>query len=250
MLSQTITASSPTSSYPMKRQLGDIDQSLPRSVLQQEDLQDSIQRINNALATVDELLIKKQRIDLALNAEPQVQQKILRVYVRHEFYPATDTEKPYFLVNVEGLLLDDTYNKTFNFMHFFERATLQTQTEKKYNQGSLLYDWVEEDFPLGSRAHSLQVKVYTDKSTQCRLSLHRSTAVIARYNISDQLRGIIPYLRFDPTEEEVLLAVWQYIELNGLFVAEKDKRHFKLTEVGTPLSRCIYVTFVFSKLTL
>eukprot|EP01032_Pedospumella_encystans_P015702 gene15702-17945_t len=213
----------------MKRQLEDIDRSLPRFVLESDGLQDSIQRINAVVANVDSLLLKKQRIDLALNAEPPVKQKVLRVYVRHEFYAATESEKSFFLVNIEGMLLDEKASD-FNLMSFFERISIQTQTEKKNNQGALVYDWSEADFPLGGNAHSVQAKVYADKSTLCRVSLHRSTAVQTRYNISDQLRAFVPYLRFDPTEEEVLLAVWQYIELNGLIGSEKDKRYFKLTE--------------------
>jgi len=183
-------------------------------------------------SNVDALLLKKQRIDLALNTEPQIKQKVLRLYVRHEFYAATDAEKSYFLVTVEGMLLDNVYDKTFNLTHFFERISLQSQTDKKSSQGSLIYDWKEEDFPMGGNAHSVQAKVYTDKPSLIKVSLHRSTAVSMRYNISDQLRGVVPYLRFDPSEEEVLLAVWQYIETSGLFVAEKDKRYFRLTEVG------------------
>lgn len=227
----------------MKRQLDDIDRSLPRFVVEQEELQNSIQRINTVFSDVDALLLKKQRVDLALNAEPQIKQKVLRVYVRHEFYAATDAEKSYFLVTVEGMLLDKVYDKTFNLTHFFERISLQTQTEKKYSQGSLTYDWKEEDFPMGSNAHCIQAKVYTDKPSLVKLALHRSTTVTTRYNISDQLRGIIPYLRFDPSEEEVLLAVWQYIELSGLFVAEKDKRYFRLTEVSNTITLCVFFVF-------
>lgn len=230
----------------MKRQLDDIDRSLPRFVVEEEGLQDSIHRINTVFSNVDALLLKKQRVDLALNTEPQIKQKVLRLYVRHEFYAATEAEKSYFLVTVEGMLLDNVYDKTFNLTHFFERISLQSQTEKKYNQGSLMYDWKEEDFPLGGNAHSVQAKVYSDKPALIKLSLHRSTAVTMRYNISDQLRGIIPYLRFDPSEEEVLLAVWQYIELNGLFVAEKDKRYFKLTEVSRrAINAVIYICLAY-----
>ena len=234
----------------MKRQLEDIDRSLPRFVLESDNLQDSIRRINAVVANVDSLLLKKQRIDLAINAEPPVKQKVLRVYVRHEFYAATESEKSFFLVNIEGMLLDENASD-FNLMSFFERISIQTQTEKKNNQGALVYDWSEADFPLGANAHSVQAKVYADKSTLCRVSLQRSTAVQTRYNISDQLRAFVPYLRFDPTEEEVLLAVWQYIELNGLIGSEKDKRYFKLTEVLTPLfflSQCFTTNLPFSPL--
>lgn len=236
----------------MKRQLIDIDSLLPTGVLQaQEGATDIVNKVNESFAKIESLLLKKKRIDLAMNSEPQIKQKVLRVYVRHEFVGASSTEKSHFLIHIEGLLLDNSIATETHLGSFFERVSVQTQSERKSNQNSQVVEWKEEDCPLGSTADSFRAKVYTEKSCMCKVFLHRSTEVTARYNISDQLRAVLPYLRFDPTEEEILVAMWQYIDINSLFAPDKDKRYFKLNEVSafyTPRTLCVIETVASTKL--
>ena len=220
----------------MKRELQDIDCVLPESAFASSaEGKDSLDHINKLTAYIDNLILKRKRIDLALNAEPQVIQKILRMYLRHEYYAASGSDKAHFLMFVEGALLDSTESLAVsNLGKYFDRISVQT--EKKYNQSLQTFEWKEEDFPLGIHAECFRVKIYSDKPCLCKVALQRATDGCVRYNISDQLRRVIPYVRIDPTEEEILLAVWQYVETNYLFVQEKDKRFVRLDEVS-------YVTF-------
>lgn len=217
----------------MKRQLSDIDNLLPARVLQtHEGAAGILSHVNESFAKIETLLLKKKRVDLAVNSEPQVKQKVLRVYIRHEYIAAPANDRAHFIIHIEGLLLDHSITTTTHLGAFFERVSVQTQSERKNNQNSQILEWKEEDYALGSSADSFRAKIYSEKPCLCKILLHRSNEVITRYNISDQLRTVIPYLRFDPTEEEVLVAMWQYIDVNGLFAPDKDKRYFKLNDVS------------------
>ena len=222
----------------MKRQLHDIDAILPSSILSVAPrLADALQNINEISGNIDSLLRKKKRIDLALSTEPQLKQKILRLFLRHEYYPATQLVKGHFLVHIEGILLNGNdqhqqQTEAANLGQFFERISLQV-AEKKYNQGPQLLEWREEDCPQGATADNFRFKVFSDKPVLTKILLQRTSEAVARYNISDQLRRVLPNMRMDPTEEEVLLAVWKYIEVNALFVQERDKRFFRLDEVSS-----------------
>lgn len=226
----------------MKRQLDDIDSLVPVEVLHERDgAIETLSKVNESFAQIESLLLKKKRIDLAMNSEPQIKQKVLRIYIRHAFVAASASDKSHFLVHIEGLLLDNTIAKDSHLGSFFERVSVQTQSERKSSPNMQFLEWKDEDYALGSTADSFRAKVYADKSCTCKILLHRSTDVIARYNISDQLRAVLPYLRFDPTEEEVLVAMWQYLEVNGLFAPDKDKRYFKLNEVNIAFRNTNYI---------
>lgn len=212
----------------MKRQLAEVDAILSTIDVPALDKQ-ALQQIDSLYQSAEDLLVKKKRIDVALNAEPQILQRILRLFIRHEYYGSPEDDRPHFLVFVEGLVLDGTKSGAFPLSTFFERVSIQTQTEKKSSAGSQVLEWKEED--LAVDAHCFRAKVYSDKATSVRISLFRSNDVCPRYNISDQLRYLLPYLRVDPSEEEVLLAMWQYFEVNGLIGADRDRRYVKLTEV-------------------
>lgn len=218
----------------MKRQLQEIDSYLPKDALcSVENGRETLVQVNDLFCKIDDMILKRKRVDLALNAEPATKQKILRVFIRHEFIAAPDGDRPHFLLYVEGLLLDGAQNGAAPLASFFERISIQTQVEKKNAQGSQVFEWKEDDYPLGSTAHCFRAKVYADKSCAVKILLHRSSEICARYNISDQLRYFLPFLRIDASEEEVLLAMWQYLEMDGLIGADKDRRYVRLTEVGS-----------------
>lgn len=187
-------------------------------------------KVNILYEQAEDILLKKKRVDVAINAEPQIVQRILRVFIRHEFHGSPDNDKPHYLLHVEGLLLDGSSSGGFPLSAFFERITIQSQNEKKNTSSAQSLDWKEEDL-RGITAHCFRAKVYADKASTVKIGLYRANDVCARYNISDQLRFLLPYLRVDPTEDEVLLAMWQYFEANGLIGMDRDRRYVKLTEV-------------------
>jgi hypothetical protein len=215
----------------MKRQLIEVDGILSELDVPLLSGAGAVQQVNALYESCEELLLKKKRVDVAINAEPQIVQRTLRLYFRHEYYSAPENDRPYFCLYVEGLVLDGTKSGALPLSTFFERVTIQTQTEKKSNVGAQSLDWKEDDL-VGSGAHCFRAKVYADKATPIKINLYRSNDVCARYNISDQLRFLLPYIRMDPSEEEVLLAMWQYFEAYNLIGADKDRRYVKLTEVG------------------
>ena len=221
----------------MKRQLIETDTFVPERALDLYDgARDTLEKVNSLFCKVDDLILKKKRIDLAINSEPQIKQKVLRIFLRHEFYANPDDSKSYFLLNIEGLLLDGTKTGEVPLGSFFERISIQTQLDRK-NQGLSTIEWKEEDCSIGVNAHTFSTKIYADKSTAIRVIFYRTNEVCARYNISDQLRSFLPYLRVDPTEEEVLLAMWQYLETNAMIGNEKDKRFIRLSEV----QQCLFM---------
>jgi hypothetical protein len=220
--------------FEMKRQLQEIDSYLPRDALVSiENGKETLAQVNELFCNIDDMILKRKRVDLALNAEPATKQKILRIFIRHEFIAAPEGgDRPHFLLFIEGLLLDGSQNGAAPLASFFERISIQTQVEKKNAQGSQIFEWKEEDYPLGSTADCFRAKIYVDKSCAVKIFLHRSSEICARYNISDQLRYFMPFLRIDASEEEVLLAMWQYLETDGLIGADKDRRYVRLTEVS------------------
>ena len=214
----------------MKRQLVEYDSFLPEAAFAQGQRKE-LDKINDLVGNIDQLLLKRKRIDVAVNAEPQLKQLTLRLFIRHEFIADPQNDKPHFLLSLEGLLLDGQHQGEVPLGSFFERVSIQIHSEKR-SQGQQSLEWKEEDYPLGCNAHCFRSKIYTDKQSAIKILLHRSNEVCARYNISDQLRAFLPYLRVDPTENEVLVAMWQYLDVNGLMGADRDKRYVRLTEVS------------------
>ena len=77
---------------------------------------------------------------------------------------------------------------------------------------------------LGAKAHCFRVKIYGDKMCSCKIQLYRTHSTKRRYSLSAELMAVVPYLRPDPTEEEVVLAVFEYITSNGLYnIGGRDK---------------------------
>lgn len=223
----------------MKRTICSIDDYLPNSF----QAKDTLNSINQLTVNIDNLIRKKKRINVLLNSihssstaalPSHVGQKIMRIFIRHEFYSMTScvNEKPYFLLYIDGLILHSSSSLTagnnYCIGNYFDRISVQT--DKKYNLDSQCYEWKYEHYPIGSTANGYRIKIKCPKSNSpggevilpCKISLSRSTNVTPRYNISDQLRMLLlPNIRIDPTEKEVLLAVWQYILTRNLTTADR-----------------------------
>ena len=83
--------------------------------------------------------------------------------------------------------------------------------------------------PEGSIADCFRVKIYGDKQIPIKIFLHRAVNVRPRYEISAQLRSILPFIQVDPTQEDVLAAIWQYLLVQGLI---GEGRFISLTPVS------------------
>jgi hypothetical protein len=212
----------------MKRQFYEADAIIPARVFSERPgLKSTLDEMQQVVSEADALRLKKTRLGVALNTDPIIKEKILRVFIRHSFYAATASEKAYFMVRIEGALLDSNAGKPWSLGQFFDRVSIQL--DKKYQSQNC--EWKEDEYPAGVQAQSFATKIFIDKPCAIKVSLQRSFEHRIRYNISDQLRRVLPNIQLDATEDEILLAMWQYIEVRGLFSTDKDKRSFRLDEV-------------------
>ena len=233
-----------------------VDKYLPESVRNDASIISSLQSIDELVERIDMVTRRKRRVGVMLHnlhgsaptvpagLQSHVQQKLVRVFIRHEFVasganrhldpsnsPAAAT-RPHFLVYIDCVVLDPNVegeSKHPTLGALFDKISLQI--DKKFGQGeSQLLECRREDFPSGTATHCYRLKVncYRPNETllPCKILIHRSSSVCKRYSISDQLRRVIlPNIRADPTEREVLLAIWQYVTSNNLLSV--DKRYIR-----------------------
>jgi chromatin remodeling complex protein RSC6 len=169
--------------------------------------------------------------------ERSIRQVILRFYIHHKFYPALDEGgSSFFLLNIEGHLLDGKLRKigkAVKFSNFFDK--IEVHVEKKAT-ASLVYTWKRDK--SGVEVDGIKIKVFAEKLTLCKIGLFRRNLLTLRNRfvrfryceISPKLRQLLPNLRTDPSEDEVLLAVWQYITDRDLF-GDKDHKIIRCDEL-------------------
>ena len=155
-----------------------------------------------------------RRTTLEANCEPQTKAKMLRVFIRHSFVPSTPEERSFFLVTVEGRLLDGMPIEDAPFGRFFD--AIRVVPDRKYNVDNMLFEWTTEKFPAGVRAQCIRFKLYCDRTLPVTIQLTRSDYAVRRYELSSGLRQLFPKLALDPTEEDVLAALWEYIQMYDL----------------------------------
>jgi hypothetical protein len=208
----------------MKRSFRDIDLSLPAEALESRpEVKSFLDRIHGIEEQVEALLTKKKRIGLAMNAEPAVRQKILRLFVYSRFFKATAEERGYFMVHLDGVVLDaDKSCQRANMAQFFDNV--KAQVDKKFHNGSVYAEWDRDACPQGAACDGFAIKVYHDKSSTCKLFLERNADVRDRFELSAQLRSLIPITSIACTENEVLLSVWQCLSARPHLFDEKDKK--------------------------
>ena len=70
----------------------------------------------------------------------------------------------------------------------------------------------------GHKADCFRFKIYTDKPQAIKIFLHRAehSSSKKRVELADQLRALLPHMAIDPTEDEVMLAMWEYIDAHRL----------------------------------
>ncbi len=216
----------------MKRSFRDIDLSLPTRVLEtRPDVKQLLDRINTIETRVDDMIIKKKRMGLAFSSEPCVNQKILRVFVYNKFVKATKDDRAHFMVHIDGMLLDtDRSSARLNMAMFFDKVV--AQVDKKFNQGMVLAEWDRNKFPQGTTTDGFAIKIYHDKIATCKIFLHRNSDVRERFELSAQLRSLIPVTSIACTEEEAVLNVWQCLSSrSSLLFDPRDKKIVRCDEV-------------------
>lgn len=239
-----------------------VDECLPESVRNDASIKRSLQSIDDLIERIDMVTRRKRRVGVMLHnlhgssssspivpagLQSHVQQKLVRIFIRHEFVAssvsrnldpssspaaAAAATRPHFLVYIDCVVLDPNFegqNKHSDLGALFDKISLQI--DKKFSQGeSQLLECRKEDFPPGTATHCYRLKVNchrpSDTLLPCKILIHRSSSVCKRYNISDQLRRVVlPNIRADPTEREVLLALWQYVTTHSLLSV--DKRYIR-----------------------
>ena len=172
----------------MKRNFEEYDRHIPFEFLNKNNNYKNqlkkIQQLENEL-----LLLwcnyKRKSLILNNNTNKIIQNKILRIYLRHQFYPITsnnittsiasiastvstasipsnqviNNDKSYYLFTIEGRLLDLYIGEVFNFGLFFD--TIKIQIDKKYGTDYQIYEWKKEQFLSGKKANCFQFKIYT-----------------------------------------------------------------------------------------
>lgn len=195
----------------LKRSFKDIDLSLPPQELEANpEVKYLLSRINDIEEKIDELIIKKKRVALAMNTEPMIRTKIMRVFVYSRFFKASHDDPAHFIVHVDGVLLDA--DKSYYQPHmasFFDKVN--AHVDKKFNQGLITAEWNRDICPQGVSTDGFAFKLYHDKVALCKIQLHRNSDVRPRYELSSKLRSLVPLISVACTEEEVVLAVWQCV---------------------------------------
>ena len=211
--------------------LGDHDQDV-------WDDKDTIEKFNYPEISIsNRVKISKVSVE---KIERSISTKILRIYIHHKFYPSDEVGGSYFIVHIEGSILSEDLSKnasSFKFSQFFDKVQIHVDKKAPFSNPNLVYTW-EREKHKGADLDGIKLKIFTDRMSLCRFTLFRRNVVSRRYRsikfryceISPKLRQLLPNLRPDPSEDEVLLSVWQYITKNDLF-GDKDHKIIKCDEV-------------------
>lgn len=202
----------------MKRSFSHFDQCIPPAVWEQfPDQKRALDRINAIESDLQRTWTRNRRMALAVNSDPTIQTKVMRIYVRSHFVPdPTDKAKSHYLVTIEGKLLESKLSEKHHFGYFFDSIKLVVDKRSgAYSQLSAL-EWDSRRNPEGRKADCFRFKVFHDKPCFVKFYLTRSNEVRPRFDLPPAMRDLLPLIRWDPTEEDILLAMWSYIMENGL----------------------------------
>lgn len=186
---------------------------------------DAIRKMNNIERNLEQKLLSYSRVKFAHKSESRTLTRVLRVFVRWEFFSGNDTEKPHYSIFAEGTILDPSLQSQWKFGSFFDR--IRIHSDKKVIPSQVLEcSTLSNISPDGADCYKF--KVYYDKAASIKVALHRNCGLKPRFEISPKLRQIIPGIRIDPTEDDVLLCIWTYIQTHNLFT----KRIVRCDEVS------------------
>lgn len=208
----------------MKRQFQS-DEEIPHAAWKlYPEMKERLDKIIELEENFEQALNSKKRVCFAINSEPEIKTKILRVHLRHQFIASTPEEKAFFILSIEGHLLDKSAARMLPFGNYFDK--IRMQLDKRQNPINNVFEWSAENYPEGMKGNCFQVKIPGDKSFPVKMLLHRSHNICPRYEISSFLREVLPFIQVDPTEEQILLAMWGYISTMGL-LDSRDRRQIK-----------------------
>ena len=229
----------------MKRSFSTSDRVLPYSLL---EVRGALENLVNVEDTIIDKFNSYHRRAFAKpsTTDPSITQKIYRVYIRHVFISETSEEKAHFLIRFEGCVLDPKYesNVGSSFCEIFESVKIQPD-KRFYVQQALEWD-SHANFSSSCRGttgnfssiqmneaitqcppQAVEFKLYGDKQSMAKISLHQNSKVCMRYEVSSLLREkLLPCIRLDPTIEEVVVAIVHYAQGNYLVKARKNMIHF------------------------
>jgi hypothetical protein len=180
---------------------------------------EKIHNLEDSIAT----LVNKKRSSAVLANDIKVNQKIFRVFIHYKYYGigvSSSDNKAHFILWIDGVLLDNKYKYKVKFSDVFDKV--RVQTDKKSTQVPQIFEWDKKNTNK-TGIDGFKVKIYADKLCLTKLSLFRNMSVMERFDVSEPLRTLLPRLRPDPSLDEIVLSIWQYIQKNNLF-GEKDKR--------------------------
>jgi len=188
-----------------------------------------IQRIGEVEMKIDNMIKRMMRTNFALESKPDIVKKILRISISHSYHQADVNDRAHYIILIEGHILDENLMYMIPFGSFFDKIRLVL--DKRIISSSELFEWSASELPDGHKADCFRFKMYTDKPLNIKIFLHRTEdgGTRKRVEIADQLRALLPNIAIDPTEDEVMLAIWEYIDSRhlidskGMIKCEGDK---------------------------
>ena len=226
----------------MKRSFSQFDECIPPVVWEHfPEQKKALDRIGRAERDLQRAWTAKRRSALATNCEPSIVTKVMRVFVRSQFIPQTETEKTHFLVTIEGRMLESKLSELHHFGYFFDSIKLAVDKRSGSNSQLSMMEWDASRNPEGRKADCFRFKVYHDKACFVKFYLTRSAEVQPRYDLPPCVRDILPNIRWDPTEQDIFLAIWSYIMEHGL-VDSRSKSLIKADEVRHSLLYIMLLT--------
>lgn len=122
-------------------------------------------------------------------------------------------DRNHFILTIEGQILDPKYQHIAFFSEFFSK--IEVQLDRKIQPINHYFEWHADESGLDSaRVHAFRVKIHADKSCPSRITMYRKNTCGKRFSTSAALAELFPSLPADPTEDEVYLAVWDYVQVN------------------------------------
>lgn len=214
----------------MKRIFSAADSTIPDSMwIKYPEESSKLKKIGIIEDKIDNILHRRLRFGFAVHSEPEVKKNILRIFLHHKYIPCTQDEKAYFLLTLEGHVLDNNHMRSLNFGSFFEKVRFQV--DKRVLSQEKLLEWSEDVSPEGLKAQCFKLKLVSDKPSTIKLFLHRSLNIRPRYELSLKLRNLLPYMQVDPTEDDIMLAVWQYILYKNLIIEGRERKAVRCDEL-------------------
>lgn len=220
----------------MKRTFTQFDESIPPVVWEHfPEQKKALDRISRVERDLQRMWTSKRRAALATNCEPAILAKVMRIFIKSEFVPNLDKSQSYYLVTIEGRMLESKLSDLHHFGYFFDSIKLSVDKRSGSSSQLSVLEWVASKNPEGRKADCFRFKVFHDKNCFVKFHLTRSSEVQPRYELSQAMREMLPNIRWDPAEDEIFLAIWSYIMDKGLV----DSRSRSLITADAALQRAL-----------